>query len=259
MKNWRGHCNRSNGGWEGECATDRSCPSYTFLESADGGEDFQHFYRGVGWQLNGLNYGLCDRGGGDHFLARRLGPESVPYVGVSSAGEERNYSDSFGAKFLAESVGEAERSVLRSGVGARSRKNAGSGDGEIIHDGAAAFHDGEGGLGDQECAVEIGFEDIFPDRKRKFFDREILMGDAGVIDEDVEAAKFAARGAEESIDGVGIADVAGVREYVDFGRGQFPVEFFQRGFIAGSEDQIAPFGGEGSRDSEADASGGAGD
>ena len=157
-----------------------------------------------------------DRFGGHHFFAGGLGPEGGPDVGVGGAGEQGDDADAAGAEFFAESVGKAEGSVLAGVVGGGSGEDAGGGDGEIVHDGAAALHDGERGLGDEKCAGQVGFENIFPDREWKFFYREIRVRDAGVVDEDVEALELAARGAEEGIDIVGIANVAGVSEDFDF-------------------------------------------
>jgi hypothetical protein len=103
-------------------------------------------------------------------------------------------------------------------------------------------------LSDEEHAVEIGFENIFPDGEWKFFDGEIGVGDAGVVDEDVEAAEFAARSAEEGVDGVRVADIAGVSQDFDLGGGEFPAEFRECFVIAGGDDQVASFGSEGASD-----------
>jgi len=59
------------------------------------------------------------------------------------------------------------------------------------------------------------------------------VGDAGVVDEDIEAGEFAADGAEESVDGVGIADIAGVSEDSSFGWSQFPAEAIDGLLVAG--------------------------
>jgi hypothetical protein len=42
------------------------------------------------------------------------------------------------------------------------------------------------------------------------------MGNAGVVDEDVEVAELLPRGAEEIVDGVRLADVTRVGEDLDF-------------------------------------------
>ncbi len=65
---------------------------------------------------------------------------------------------------------------------------------------------------DQKRAGQVGFEDVFPDGKWKLFDRKIGMRDAGVVDENVEALELLAGGTEEGVDGVGIADIAGMGE-----------------------------------------------
>ncbi len=85
------------------------------------------------------------------------------------------------------------------------------------------------------------------------------MGDAGVVDEDVEALELAADGAEEGVDRVGIADVAGMSEDLNFCGGQFPARRGLGRFVSSGQDQIAAFGGEGAGDGESDAASGAGD
>src|SRR5579864_3111151 len=99
-------------------------------------------------------------------------------------------------------------------IGRGSGKDASGGDREIVHDGCAALHDRECSLGDEECAIHVRGEDIFPYRIRKMVDRETRVSDAGVVDDDIEATEFLANSAEEAIDGVRIANVAGVNKYV---------------------------------------------
>lgn len=194
------------------------------LQGADRRADLQGLYGGVGGQQDRLQDCGGDRFGGHHFPARSLGPENGPDVGVGGAGQQRDDADATGAKFFAESVGEAEGSMLAGVVGGGSGEDAGGGDGEIVHDGAAAFHEGERGLRDEECSGEVGFEDILPDGKWKFFYGQVGVGDAGVVDEYVEALELAARGTEEGVDVVWVADVGGVSEDFDFSGGQFPAD-----------------------------------
>lgn len=196
-----------------------------------------------------MRYGF----GGHHFFAGGLGPEGGPDIGVGGAGEQGDHTNSFGTKFFAKRVGEGERGVLGGGVGGGSGEDASGGDGKVVYDGASAFHDSEGGLRDEECTVEIGIKNIFPDGEWKLFDREVGVGDASVVDEDVEASEFATGRAEQGVDGVRVADIAGVNEYLDFGGGQFPAAFFQRGSVAGSEDEVTASVGEGAGDGKADA------
>jgi len=56
----------------------------------------------------------------------------------------------------------------------------------LFTDGAAALHDGERGLGDEECAGEVGVDERPARAERKVIYREIGVGDAGVVDEDIE-------------------------------------------------------------------------
>jgi hypothetical protein len=69
------------------------------------------------------------------------------------------------------------------------------------------------------------------------------MGNAGVVDEDVEAAELLPRGAEEIVDGLRLADVTGVGEDLDFRGGEFPVDASEGGFAASAKDQVAGFVG----------------
>jgi len=84
------------------------------------------------------------------------------------------------------------------------------------------------------------------------------VGDARVVDEDVEALETLARGAEESVDGVRVADVAGVGEDLDLCGSEFPADFVEGFLVASGEDQVAGFGGEGAGEGKSDAARGAG-
>src|SRR4051812_19207183 len=57
-------------------------------------------------------------------------------------------------------------------VGGGTGKDPGGGDGEIIHNRSTGSHHAERSLRDQECAVEIGCEHVFPYGKRKLLDRQ---------------------------------------------------------------------------------------
>lgn len=87
--------------------------------------------------------------------------------------------------------------------------------------------------------------------------REIRVSDAGVVDDDFKAAEFKPDSAEEPIDGVRIANVAGVNKYV---RGLHflagPLEF---GFAASREDEVGAFLAQRLGDGQANAPRGAGD
>lgn len=152
-------------------------------------------------------------------MAGGLRPESFPDLGVGGAGKQGDDADATRAEFFAERIGEAEGGVLGGVVGGGSGEDASGGDGQIVHDRGAAFHDGETGLSDQESSVEVGGEHVFPDGIGEFFYGEVRMGDAGVVDNDVEAVELAAEGAEEVVDRVRIADVARMSKDFYFWRG----------------------------------------
>jgi len=147
--------------------------------------------------------------------------------------------------------------VFGGDVGGRSREDAIGGDGEIVHDGAAALHEAERSLGDQEHAGEICLDDVLPKRQGQLVNREISVGDAGVVDENIEALKLPADGAEEIVDGLRIADVAGLGQDFDFCRGEFPADPPEGLFVAAGEDKIATFLGKSLSDGKADAARGA--
>jgi hypothetical protein len=62
------------------------------------------------------------------------------------------------------------------------------------------------------------------------------VGDASVVDKDVEAFEFAAGGVEEGVDGMRVADVGGVSQDFHFLARQFPAEFSECEWVAGGED-----------------------
>jgi len=177
-----------------------SDPHDVVLQKSHGGQDLKRFDRGVWRQPNRADDGGGDGSRGHHFLARSLRPERVPDFCVGGSGHQSDHANSFRAQFFAQGLGEAECAMFRSDVGGRSGEDAMGGDGEIIHDGAAALHEGERGLRDQERAGEVGIDYVLPERERKFIYGEIGVGDAGVVDEDIEAFEFAADGAEKIVD-----------------------------------------------------------
>ena len=231
----------------------------TELQRAYGGKNFEILHGRVGRQQDRFENGARDGFWRHHALARGLGPESFPDVSVGGAGQQSDNADAARTEFFAESIGEAEGGVLGSIVGGRSGEDASGGDGQIVHDGGAGFHDRKCGLRDQERAVDVGCEHIFPNREWKFLDGQAGLGDAGVVDGDIELWKLATNGAEEIVDRVGVADIAGVVEDTNFVTEQFPADSGQGFLVTTGDDQIGGFGGEGAGDRESDTAGGAGD
>ena len=84
------------------------------------------------------------------------------------------------------------------------------------------------------------------------------MGDAGIVDENVQTVKSAADQAEQIVHGMRIADVAGMSENADLLTRQFPAGAVERCLVASAENQVAAFGGESAGDGESNAAGGAG-
>ena len=183
----------------------------------------------LGGSRMALDDGVGDCGGRHHFFPRGLRPESVPDIGVWwRRAAERLREFPWGAILLASVLVKPSAAVFRGGVGSRSSEDAIGRDGEIVHDGAATLHDGERGLRHQKCAGQVGIDHVLPERQGQLVYCEIGVGDAGVVDEDIEALELVAEGAEEIVDRLRIADVAGVREDFNFRRGQFPADAAQR-------------------------------
>jgi len=142
-------------------------------------------------------------------------------------------------------------------VGGGSGKNASGGDRKIIHDRCAALHDHQCSLGDQEGAIDVGGEDVFPDWKRKLIYSQVGVRDACVVDHDIDATEFLPDHAKEAIDGVRIENVAGGNKYVrslHFFAG--PLEFR---FAARCEDEVGALLAQRIGDSQTDTARGAGD
>ncbi len=51
-----------------------------------------------------------------------------------------------------------------------------------------------------------------PDRQWQFVDGDVRVGDARIVDKNIEALKFKAHGAEEPVDGPRIATIAGMSD-----------------------------------------------
>src|SRR5215467_1772345 len=180
----------------------RAAAATWWSQGSNGGKDFQILNGRVWRQQDRFDDGACDRFRRHHLFARGPGPERFPDVGVGGAGEQSDDADAARAEFFAQRIGEAEGRVLGSVVARGSSEDASGGDGEIVHDGGAGFHDRQRGLSDEECAVDVGRKDIFPDRKWKFLDRQVRLGDASIVDGNVEMRKLAADGAEQIVDRV---------------------------------------------------------
>ena len=116
---------------------------------------------------------------------------------------------------------------------------------------AAALAAEEEGFGvDVHHAVPVGFGDV---------DGVVVGAEAGVVDEDVEAAVVALGGGEDGFYFVEVGDVAG--EGVGFAAGflDFLLEGFEFGEVAGGEGDFGAGLGEGEGEAAADAFAGAGD
>jgi len=229
------------------------------LECAGSGQDLEILDRRVLREQDSFEKRFRNGFWGHHFLARSLRPQRAPDVGVGGAGKQADHADAARAEFFPQCVGKAQGGVLGRIVGGGPGEGAGGGNREIIHDGRAGLHDRERGLGHQKSSVEVRSKDISPDGIGELVDGEIGVRDPGVVDEDIELKRPPPDGAEEVVDRVGIADVAGLRQDADLVVQQFPAESGKRFLIACSDDEVAGFAREGFGEGAPDTACGAGD
>src|SRR6185312_1122530 len=135
------------------------------------------------------------------------------------------------------------------------------GDRGEIHDAApaAAAHSRQSGLRDEEAGLEVRVDDVVPIIFGDGIDR-LRVGDAGVVDEDVDGAQLGFDGADELRDLSGDGDIGldgdgAASELADFGGDSF-------GFCSAVNEvdgNIGSGGGESQCNAAADATAGAGD
>ncbi len=191
-------------------------------------------------------------------------------AGAHEAGADGGDADAFLAELGVEAFGEAGEGELAGDVG----EEVGDGDlaadgGDVDDRGAAtvAFflreHAGEGGLDGVEGGVEVGVHGAVEGFERLVFEGADL-DDAGVVDEDVEAAE-AGVGLLDDVCGLrGVGEVGGDEEDVVCGGDG---SGFEEGClcagelvgVAGGEDEAGAGFAEAMRESEAEAAGAAGD
>ncbi|MFM1944052.1 MAG: hypothetical protein RI897_3034 [Verrucomicrobiota bacterium] len=132
-------------------------------------------------------------------------------------------------------------------------------DGGDIDDTAGALADEfpDEGAGAEEAAFEVGIDDRVPVFVAHAHE-EAVAGDAGVIDEDIDAAPFLEDGFGGLLDVGCVGDVGGDGEAASAGFGDFLGGFFGVGGSAGDAGDVGTFGGEFEGDGLADASAGSG-
>ncbi len=119
--------------------------------------------------------------------ARGLRPELLPDGGIGGSGQKRDDADAPRTKLLTQGFRECQQAALGGVVGGHSGKRYPGGDAEIVDDHTSLPEEREQGLGDQECAVQIGVDHLAPSVVIKRSDGLRGTGDAGVVDEHVEA------------------------------------------------------------------------
>ena len=157
--------------------------------------------------------------------------------------------------FDREGFGQSDDGPLRRRIGAAAGHAQPPGGRGQVHDrGAAALaQQGQGMLDAEELTMDVDVEGCLPRRGVERFQGPSGPGDAGVVDQDVEAAHFDPDGVHE------FADLALVRDVAD--RGEEPVDaglVDGVGVDVGDEDGGAEFP-ELAGDGQADAVGSGGD
>jgi len=125
--------------------------------------------------------------------------------------------------------------------------------------GALAKHRTDGGLGDEEDALEVGGEDVVPVLLAHAHD-ERVAGDAGVVDDDIEAAEALEGGLDGGGGALGGGDIGLQDLDADATAGEFGLGGASGLLItAVGEEEIEAIPGEALRNREADAARATGD
>ncbi len=201
---------------------------------------------------------------GADFRAGDLGHAAVdflPHIGTDDAGAVGVDGDSVGGEFLGCGLGESADGEFGGGIDAEERVAFVSGDGGGVDDFsflAAVFEFFGGGLDSPKDAVDVDFKnevDFFGGDVGEGFD----LGDAGVVDHDVEAAEFFFGVIDGGENLIAFGDVG-------FENGGFPAEVFHLigdGFhvfvLEVGDGDVGSFFGEAEGDGAADSLSGSGD
>ena len=136
--------------------------------------------------------------------------------GAHEAGADGGDADSLVAEFGVEAFGEADEGELRGGVGEHVGGGDLSADGSDVNDGGAASPDEwgllaqvrEGGPGGVEGGKEVDLHGALEDLEGLGFDGADV-DDAGVVDEDVDAAEAGDGFVDEALRFCGLGEVGG--------------------------------------------------
>jgi hypothetical protein len=144
-------------------------------------------------------------------------------------------------------------------ISRRPCEHARGGDRKIVHNRPALWNQRQCGLRNEECAIKVCGHHIFPDRKREFIYRKIRVSDTGIVDQDVQSAKFASDRAAKIIHRVRVAHIARMGENSDFLTRQFPADPGQGLFIAAGQNEIAALSSQRACDGKTNPATGPGD
>ena len=138
--------------------------------------------------------------------------EDAGHVGFDIAGGHGVDRDGAGGELAGEGFGEADKAGFGGGVVGLAGLAGFADDGGDVDDAApAGFEHGlHAGLGEEKGAGEIGGEDVVP-VVALHAQGEDVAGDAGVVDEDFDAAEVFDDGLGAGFDGLFAGDVEGKR------------------------------------------------
>jgi len=229
------------------------------LQRAGGGQNYQFFKRACKRKFERIYYRDSYCLGRHHLFSWSLRPESIPNFGVGGTCDQCDHADSLRAQFLAQGACESQSTVFGCVVGGGSSKDAFSGNREIIHDGTATLHQGQGCVGHQKESVQVVVDDLKPGFEWEFFHVLAGMSDAGVVDQNVQPMKLTLDCRQQSFYGYWVSHIAHVNKNANFEAGQFPSSFLQGAHISGGDDKVTTFRSQRSSDGQANATIGASD
>src|SRR5690606_28390572 len=194
-----------------------------------------------------------------HALVDLVG-EAGRHVGLDEAGGDDVGRHALAAEFAGKGLGETDEAGLGGGVvGLAGVAHHAGGAADVDDAAEAALHHGPGGsaAGD-EGALEVHADDLV-ELLIAHAHQQVVAGDAGVVDEDVEPAVLGGDLFDRRAEGGAVADING-RDTRGSSCGlDGGLEVVERGFGAADEHHVAAIRGETLGDAAADAAAGSGD
>src|SRR4030095_10490038 len=132
------------------------------------------------------------------------------------------------------------------------------GNGEIVHDRSSTPHEWQNLARNQKHASQIRFNNVFPILICKLLHWAVGMGNAGVIDENIDASKLLFHRRSKFLHRLGRAHIAHLRHPSHAQTGEFTASLFKRWETASGNDEVTTLLGETSCDGQSYAPAGAG-